>query len=296
MELQQLRCFVTVADHGSFTRAAQALVLSQPTLSLSVSKLEAEFGTELFQRTSRGVVLTSAGETLLGPARKVLESVDHTQAAVDAIHGLTTGTLTVVCFKAFTTQAAAAMSVFAEKFPTVTLRVLAPQNDDGVFAAVSSGEADIGFARDIELLGEGLQIHPITVEESVALVPKDSVLGATTDPVTLDELAKVRLIVGPRGSLVRTAVEKLFADKGIPFDVAAESEHHETSIELVRGGVGAYLSTRGGLPVNIDDMVTVRPLAPRREWPMGVVHRQHLTPAAAAFTSVALEYFSATSH
>ena len=144
MELQQLRCFVTVADHGSFTRAAQVLVLSQPTLSLSVSKLEAEFGTELFQRTSRGVVLTSAGESLLGPARKVLESVDYTQAAVDAIHGLTTGTLTVICFKAFTTQAAAAMSVFAAKFPTVTLRVLAPQNDDGVFAAVSSGEAESG--------------------------------------------------------------------------------------------------------------------------------------------------------
>jgi len=296
VELQQLRCFVTVADHGSFTRAAQVLVLSQPTLSLSVSKLEAEFGTELFQRTSRGVVLTSAGESLLGPARKVLESVDYTQAAVDAIHGLTTGTLTVICFKAFTTQAAAAMSVFAAKFPTVTLRVLAPQNDDGVFAAVSSGEADIGFARDIELLGEGLQIHPITVEESVALVPKDSVLGATAAPVTLDELAEVRLIVGPRGSLARTAVEKLFADRGVPFAVAAESEHHETSIELVRGGVGAYLSTRGGLPVNVEDIVTVRPLAPRREWPMGIVHRlDHLTPATAAFTSVALEYFSAKS-
>ncbi len=52
MELQQLRCFVAVADHGSFTRAAQALTLSQPTLSQSVSKLETEFGTELFQRTS----------------------------------------------------------------------------------------------------------------------------------------------------------------------------------------------------------------------------------------------------
>lgn len=294
MELQQLRCFVTVADHGSFTRAAQALALSQPTLSLSVSKLEAEFGTELFQRTSRGVVLTSAGETLLGPARKVLESVDHTQAAVDAIHGLTTGTLTVICFKAFTTQAAAAMSVFAAKYPTVTLRILAPQSDDGVFAAVGSGEADIGFARDTELMSKSLQLHPIAIEESVALVPKDSVAGSTTDPVTLDELAAVRLIVGPRGSLVRTAVDKLFADKGIPYEVAAECEHHETSIELVRGGVGAYLSTRGGLPANIDDMVTVRRLAPRREWPIGVVHRrEHLTPSAAAFTSVALEYFSA---
>jgi DNA-binding transcriptional LysR family regulator len=294
MELQQLRCFVAVADHGSFTRAAQALELSQPTLSMSVSKLETEFGTGLFQRTSRGVVLTSAGETLLGPARKVIESVDHTQAAVDAIHGLTTGTLTVVSFKAFTTQAAAAMSVFAAKYPTVTLRVLAPQNDDGVFAAVSSGEADIGFARDIELHGENLRVHPIAIEESVALVPKDSALGETTEPVTLDELADARLVVGPRGSLVRTAVEKLFADKGIPFEVAAESEHHETSIELVRGGVGVYLSTRGGLPVDIAETVTVRPLAPRREWPMAVLHRlEHPTPAAAAFTSVALEYFSA---
>ncbi len=223
----------------------------------------------------------------------MLESVDHTQAAVDAIHGLTTGTLTVVTFKAFTTQAAAAMSVFADRFPTVTLRVLSPQNDDGVFHAVGSGEADIGFARDIELLGSGLKIHRIAIEESVALVPKGSVLGATTEPVTIAELTRLGMIVGPNGSLVRTAVEKLFAEKGLMFDVAAECEHHETSIQLVRGGVGAYLSTRGGLPPNIDDMVTVRRLEPHREWPMGIVHRiENLTPAAAAFTSVALEYFS----
>jgi len=293
VELQQLRCFVAVADHGSFTRAAQALVLSQPTLSQSVGKLEAEFGTELFQRTSRGAALTSAGEILLEPARKVLESVGHTQAAVDAIHGLTTGSVTVVTFKAFTTQAAAAMSVFAKRFPTVTLRVLAPQNDDGVFDAVSSGKADIGFARDIELLGAGLKIHRITIEESAALVPKDSVLGASTEPITVTELTRLPMIVGPPGSLVRTAVEKLFADNGSRFEVAAECDHHETSIQLVRGGVGAYLSTRGGLPPHIDEMVTVRRLEPHREWPMGIVHRiEHVTPAAVAFTSVALEHFS----
>ncbi len=295
MELQQLRCFVAVADHGSFTRAAQALVLSQPTLSQSVSKLEAEFGTELFQRTSRGAALTSAGETLLESVRKVLESVDRTQAVVDAIHGVTTGALTVVAFRAFTTQAAAVLSVFAERFPMVGLRVLAPENDDGIFDAVSSGRADIGFARDIELPGNDLILHRIAIEESVALVPKDSVLGATTEPITIPELTQLRMIVGRPGSIVRTAVEKIFADHGLAPEIAAECEHHEMSIQLVRGGVGVYLSTRGGLPPNIDEMVTVRRLEPHRQWPMGIVHRvESLTPAAAAFTSVALEYFSET--
>lgn len=295
MELQQLRCFVAVADHGSFTRAAQALVLSQPTLSQSVSKLEAEFGTELFQRTSRGAALTSAGETLLESVRKVLESVDRTQAVVDAIHGLTTGALTVVAYKAFTTQAAAVLSVFVEQYPMVTLRVLAPENDEGIFDSVSSGRADIGFARDIALPGTDLTLHRIAIEESVALIPKDSVLGATTEPVTIAELTKLPMIVGRQGSPVRAAVEKIFADHGQLLKVAAECEHHEMSIQLVRGGVGAYLSTRGGLPPNIDDMVTVRRLEPHREWPMGIIHRiENLTPAAAAFTSVALEYFSKT--
>jgi hypothetical protein len=76
------------------------------------------------------------------------------------------------------------------------------------------------------------------------------------------------LTTGPRGSLARTAVDKLFSDKGILFDVAAESEHHETSIEFVRAASAPVSVPGAGCLSTCDGMVTVRPLFPRREWPI----------------------------
>ncbi|ROO87939.1 DNA-binding transcriptional LysR family regulator [Actinocorallia herbida] len=298
MEIQQLKSFVLVAEHGSFSEAARALGLSQPSLSQAVNRLEIEFQTELFVRTARGAVLTPAGERLIAPARRVLESVDLTQATVDALHGVMTGTVRVVAFHSFTTEAADVMAAFRKAFPEVVLRVHRPENDDAVAGLVAAGLCDVGFARVGEAgrTGHDVEIVPVAVEESVALVPAGSPLGGTDRPITLAEVASLPLIVAPPGAVARTAIEKLFAANGVDYRVAAESEHHETSLELVRGGVGAYLTTRGGLPGGAGRTFTVRRLSPRREWPIGLIHRKGtLPPAVAAFAETALSFFQARS-
>ena len=76
MELRQLRYVVAVADHRHFRRAAQALGMTQPSLSRQVGALERELGTVLFERTARGVVPTAAGEVYTAHARRVLEQVE----------------------------------------------------------------------------------------------------------------------------------------------------------------------------------------------------------------------------
>jgi DNA-binding transcriptional LysR family regulator len=291
MEIQQLKCYVAVANHGSFTAAAAALGLAQPSLSQAVSRLEAEFGTALFHRTSRGATLTSAGELLLEPVRRVLESVATTHAIVDALHGLTTGNLSVVAFKSFTTEAANVVAAFCKASPQVMVTICAPENDEGVYGQVASGACDAGFARLMDE-HEGLDVQPVAVEESVALLPPTSAHGRENGPVTLAELAELPLIVSPAGTQPRTMVQALFAQNGLDLRVAAESDHHDSSVELVREGVGAYLTTRGGLPRSIDQLVTVRPLTPRRTWPIGLITRSAGTsPAVAAFRDVAVKFF-----
>ena len=88
MDLRQLSYVVAVADHGGFTRAAEAVHVTQPALSQAVRTLEAELGVELFHRTGRSVVLTAAGEALLGPARRALRDAETARAAVAEVAGL----------------------------------------------------------------------------------------------------------------------------------------------------------------------------------------------------------------
>ena len=88
MELRRLRYFVAVAEEQSFNRAARRLHMAQPPLSVQIKNLEEELGVLLFERTSRGVLLTEAGELLLEEARRLLVQVDQTVSLVRRVgHG-----------------------------------------------------------------------------------------------------------------------------------------------------------------------------------------------------------------
>ena len=88
MELRQLVYAEAVARHRHFTRAAEELHVAQSALSHQIRRLEAELGTELFERTSRRVVPTEAGEAVAAPARRVLAEVDGVRDELDELRGL----------------------------------------------------------------------------------------------------------------------------------------------------------------------------------------------------------------
>src|SRR2546429_2987960 len=85
MDLRRLRLFLAVVDHGGMTRAAEVEHVAQPSVSQAIRELETELGTPLFHRVGRRVVLTAAGEALVGPARQALRDVETGRAAVEAV-------------------------------------------------------------------------------------------------------------------------------------------------------------------------------------------------------------------
>ncbi|MCC6531560.1 MAG: transcriptional regulator CynR [Burkholderiales bacterium] len=120
MELRHLRYFLAVADTLSFTRAANQLHVSQPTLSHQIAQLEAEIGSTLFDRIGRRVHLTQSGETLRAYAQRALKEVHSATTAISELEGLMQGRLTIGVFESFSSSLLPPLlAQFAERYPGI---------------------------------------------------------------------------------------------------------------------------------------------------------------------------------
>ena len=96
MDVRQLKFFLAVVDHGGFSKAADQLMVAQPSLSQAIAGFERELGMPLFHRVGRGVVLSDAGKALVGPARVVLRDIDEAAAVMRELKGLRGGRVDVI--------------------------------------------------------------------------------------------------------------------------------------------------------------------------------------------------------
>jgi len=170
MQLQQLEYVVAVVDHGSFTAAAGALGVTQPSLSQGVRALESELGTELFVRAGRQVRLTAAGEAFAEPARRALRDAATARAAVADVAGLAAGHLDLVCLPSLAADPVAALiGRFRRAHPAVTVRLAEPEDPAALGDRVRTGTSELGFA---ELpLGGDLVAVAVEAHDYVAVVP-----------------------------------------------------------------------------------------------------------------------------
>jgi DNA-binding transcriptional LysR family regulator len=173
IELQQLRQAVALAEHGSFVRAAAALYISQPALSRSIQNLEAEFGSELFLRSSGGVVPTDLGRLYIERARDLLRLADELDREAVSHGKLRTGRVAVGGgpYPAEAVLAPAAAK-FVEQFPGVSVQVHA-RNWDELVRQLRSRELDFFVAETSTLQREpDLEIVPMPSAHPVYFVAR----------------------------------------------------------------------------------------------------------------------------
>src|SRR5918999_5553241 len=145
MERRSLQYFLAVADNGTFTNAAAALNVAQPSLSLAIQNLERELGVKLFHRVNRGARLTSAGQALLEPARRTLRDFEEAVAAVHNVKELRSGRLVVGCQRHLAADALPQLlGPFHERYPDVAISIIAARDAD-VMGVLRSGGADVGI-------------------------------------------------------------------------------------------------------------------------------------------------------
>lgn len=243
MERRQLEYFLSVADSGSFTRAAAKLTIAQPSLSHSIAALERELGHELFERLGRGVKLTPAGEALLEPARRTLRAFVLAKGAVRTAADTGFGHLSIISGTLWAIEPLVRMiGEFRLVYPAVQFTVSDPLSRTKVLDAVRSGEADFGLL-DGTAPGGALASRWLVDHELVAVLPHRS--SVTVLSMGVGDLVPLGLISTPRGTPLRAWLDEQLELAGQPTEVAVETAHLASVIPLVLAGAGAALLPEG---------------------------------------------------
>jgi DNA-binding transcriptional LysR family regulator len=240
--MRHLRYFVVLAEECHFGRAAERLHMAQSPLSHQIRRLEDELGVALFERTTRKVALTVAGERYLERVREVLRAVEVAGDEVRRLAAGETGRVTI----GFTGSATYEMLPVLSRdlrvtFPGIELdlkgELLTPDQVSGLL----SGELDVGFLRP-PVRHPGLDVHVLREEPLIVALPAGHPL-AHRRRVRLEDLAGERFICYP--SQGRSVVHDVAADAcrraGFAPDVAEEVAETSTIISFVAAGLGVAL-------------------------------------------------------
>jgi LysR family carnitine catabolism transcriptional activator len=244
--IQHIRAFLTVANTGSFAKAALELNLSPSALTVQIQQLEEWLGVPLLERSPRQVTLTAAGQNNRGPMEKLLLDLDNIVSGSRDLAALRRGVVTIAALPSMCSGTLPPiLKTFREQFPGVEVRlrdVVAQRID----ALVREGEVDFGLGVRARV-GHGLAFEVVMVDRLSLFVPADHPL-ARKRSVTLQALAGQPIILTGRDSSVRERVEQLFAEEGLGLMPGLEANYMSTVMALVRQGLGMTL-----LPESADD-------------------------------------------
>jgi DNA-binding transcriptional LysR family regulator len=239
MDLRQLEIFARVAALGSFSRAAEALGLSQPTVSEHIRGLESELGLRLLDRLGRGAVATRAGELLLEYALRMLALQREARQALAGFQGRMAGALPV---GASTIPGEYLLprlvGRFREKYPEITVSLLIADSAT-VIDWVASGRVEVGVA-GARPPHRPVEYRELSLDEEVLVVPAGHRWQGRAE-VSLAELAGEPMVVRERGSGTRAALEAALAEAGLELGrlrVVGEMGSTQAIKQAVKAGLG----------------------------------------------------------
>jgi DNA-binding transcriptional LysR family regulator len=204
VELRQLEYFVAVARHGQFTRAADALWVTQSALSQQVARLEAELGVALFRRTPHGAELTPAGEDLFARAQSILAEVAAARAQLDRHAGVTRGRVRVAATTIHTPRLPRALAVFHREHPGLQVALRHGPSSE-MASLVHSGAVDVAVSGARAELPSGVASEQLAEEPLRAMLPLGDPLGDGA-AIAIGVLRERPFILAEPGSGLRETV------------------------------------------------------------------------------------------
>jgi DNA-binding transcriptional LysR family regulator len=266
MEIRWLEAFIAVAEELHFSKAASRLNLAQSPLSQTIRRLERDLGTPLFDRNTRSVTLTPAGQALLPYARKVFEDLELGRQATRARDGVVYGTVSIGFSGALNHQTLPPLTrAVRHRFPDVTLSLTGRvMTRDGV-EHLERGDLDLAFV--------GLPIDPSRVRTRLigreplgVVLPVDHAMAGRS-AIDLADLADEQFISLPigAGSSLAQLTTQACIDAGFRPRIAQEITDPFMILTLVSAGVGIALMTAEAVQI-LPSAAVLRPLTGRQTY------------------------------
>jgi DNA-binding transcriptional LysR family regulator len=289
LTLLQLRAFVAVSRHGSFSAAATALHRTQPGVTVQVRQLEEALGVRLFDRTTRAVRLTSVGQEMAPVISALLQEIDEVVERSQDLRAKRMGVVKIGCLPSVAASfLPRAIGEFRKAFPGISF-VLKDDFGDRVVARVRAGEVEFGIT-DVSLDAADLTAVSLFEERMCVFYIEGHAIGRAKR-LDVDELAKHELILTAPGSNARRIVDAAFAAAGRVALPTCEVNYMSSAVGLVEAGLGVALLPYGALDLN--SHATLKSRAVNAEGfgrPIAVISMKDktLSPAAHAFMQMVL--------
>jgi molybdate transport repressor ModE-like protein len=272
LDVKRLRILRAVADHGSFSAAAESLYLSQSAVSQQVATLEREVGMALLDRTREGATLTEAGRVLVDHANAAIARLDEAERELAALAGLEGGEVRIASFpSASATLLTSAVSDFVGRYPKVRITVAEEEPEESL-PRLRAGQLDVALSfdyPDVPASEERDLEYSLLLTESmhIALPPTHRLAGRGRVP--LGELRDEPWLSGSCASSCAEVVVASCRRAGFEPNIAYESDDYHVLQGFVAAGLGVTLLPDLALPTLRADVV-VRPIDPspplRRVW------------------------------
>lgn len=235
MELRHLRYFLAVAAAESFTKAAEALHVSQPSLSVQIRDLEEELGTRLFDRLGRTIVLTQAGRLFQDHAERALREVEQAAQLIRELDGAQRGRLVVGTLATVNSYLIPPLvSQFKQRFPAIQLQVHSLPSVE-IEAGILSNRLDIGLCL-LPVSQDRLATIPLFEERLVLVAPAGHRL--TQARLRMKDLGGLPLVLMPADYCLRKMVEEECAQARVTTQVVLEMTSPEGILQAVAEGAG----------------------------------------------------------
>lgn len=243
MTLDQLRIFLAVAEHLHFTRAAEALYITQPAVSAAIQGLEAEYGVKLFHRVSRQVELTEAGQLLQVEAQKILEAVTLTERGIRELNNLQRGELKLGCsFTIGNYWLPAKISQFKHQYPGIFVNCTLG-NAEEICEGTATGLFDLGLVTgEVKPALKSILDQVVVGSEHLQIVVGKSHPWFECQAISLKELPKTAWVMRESGSGAQQVFEQALQTWGInpnDLNVVLVLSSSEMVKAVVESGVGA---------------------------------------------------------